>query len=383
MLSPGWTNWPAINDKLTSRLTEGSPYLEKYPELADYPDTAPEDMTGLKLVRNIFYYTKEGTEWLRGEQGAGWGGDGCQLLYSMRMRPEHFEKNEWDANTIYLEEGLEPRIKFSFYPDGTDLLTWSEWQEMGVDQTSILDDPLFVDAANGDYRLRPDSPALKLGFKPIPVDEIGPYEDELRASWPVVEAPGASALGDFTTKEYYEPPHLKPLPAGDELTPRSGIGNFIAKAKEGPVTVAYFGGGIHSAAGWRKQVIDWLGEQYGEVDELDASTCDCVRGSGWSVYRFDHDVLQRKPDLVLIDFTSDDMASGPQAAQPNIEGMIRQARAADPELDIIILHAFRIGMETSYAKGLLPAIVSGYERIAEHHPRPLTVTHGTGAAICQ
>ena len=33
-----------------------------------------------------------------------------------------------------------------------------------------------------------DSPALALGFKPIPVDKIGPYQDDLRASWPIVEA---------------------------------------------------------------------------------------------------------------------------------------------------------------------------------------------------
>ena len=40
-------------------------------------------------------------------------------------------------------------------------------------------------------RLKPDSPAFALGFKPIPVEKIGPYQDESRASWPIVEAPGA------------------------------------------------------------------------------------------------------------------------------------------------------------------------------------------------
>ena len=35
-------------------------------------------------------------------------------------------------------------------------------------------DPLFVDVENGDYRLRPESPAFSLGFQPIPVEKIGP-----------------------------------------------------------------------------------------------------------------------------------------------------------------------------------------------------------------
>ena len=68
---------------------------------------------------------------------------------------------------------------------------WEAWQALGMDTHSLVADPLFVDAANRDYRLRPDSPALKLGFKPIPIEKIGPYQDDLRASWPIVEAEGA------------------------------------------------------------------------------------------------------------------------------------------------------------------------------------------------
>lgn len=35
------------------------------------------------------------------------------------------------------------------------------------------------------FQLSDDAPILKLGFKPIPEEKIGLYEDELRASWPV------------------------------------------------------------------------------------------------------------------------------------------------------------------------------------------------------
>ena len=44
---------------------------------------------------------------------------------------------------------------------------------------------LFVDEAGGNFALRPESPAFAIGFEAIPVDEIGLYRDELRASWPV------------------------------------------------------------------------------------------------------------------------------------------------------------------------------------------------------
>ncbi len=68
---------------------------------------------------------------------------------------------------------------------------WQSWQMAGGDRHSVIADPKFINAANDDYRLAPDSPALALGFKPIPVEKIGPYESADRATWPIVEAEGA------------------------------------------------------------------------------------------------------------------------------------------------------------------------------------------------
>jgi hypothetical protein len=42
---------------------------------------------------------------------------------------------------------------------------------------SMMADPLFVDADNMDYRLKPESPALKLGFHPIDIGAIGLQPD--------------------------------------------------------------------------------------------------------------------------------------------------------------------------------------------------------------
>jgi len=48
------------------------------------------------------------------------------------------------------------------------------------------EDPGFVDPARGDFRLRPGaSISARIGFRPIPADEIGLYAHPYRASWPV------------------------------------------------------------------------------------------------------------------------------------------------------------------------------------------------------
>jgi hypothetical protein len=49
----------------------------------------------------------------------------------------------------------------------------------------LNEDPHFVDAGRLDFRLQDDSPAFALGFKRLPIEQIGLYQDVNRASWPV------------------------------------------------------------------------------------------------------------------------------------------------------------------------------------------------------
>ena len=75
---------------------------------------------------------------------------------------------ESDYNLIY-----HPKIKNLKITGLEGINTFNEWQNSGFDTHSIIADPLFVDPENDDYTLKSESPAIKLGFKPIDLSGVG------------------------------------------------------------------------------------------------------------------------------------------------------------------------------------------------------------------
>jgi hypothetical protein len=58
----------------------------------------------------------------------------------------------------------------------------AEWQALGYDQHSVVADPLCADMKKRDFTLAKDSPAFKLGFKPIDLSDVGPRPKDKRGT---------------------------------------------------------------------------------------------------------------------------------------------------------------------------------------------------------
>lgn len=61
-------------------------------------------------------------------------------------------------------------------------LNFSAWEDVFGDAGSAVADPLFADAAGGNFTLLPGSPALALGFTPIDMSTVGPRAPFRRAA---------------------------------------------------------------------------------------------------------------------------------------------------------------------------------------------------------
>ena len=120
----------------------------------------------------------------------------------------------------------------------------AQWQARTNEAGSIIADPLFVDAEHRDFRLRPGSPALKIGFKPFDFSKAGVYGD---AAW-IAKAKNVS----------YPPlelaPEAPPVPINDTFErdtagqpPKGGVETHVEnKGDSIVVTDETAAGGKHS-----------------------------------------------------------------------------------------------------------------------------------------
>ena len=115
-------------------------------------------MTGATIKRNIFYATSADCTFI-------------DELPTRNDRPTEDRRGRKLARAR--QAATDQNIYFCTDNPGLGDEMLLKQQGDGVDLHSLAVDPLFMDAANGDFRFRPDSPASKLGIREIDVTKIG------------------------------------------------------------------------------------------------------------------------------------------------------------------------------------------------------------------
>jgi len=155
------------------------------------------------------------------------------------------------------------------------------------------------------------------------------------------------------------------------VVPRNGLGNVLAKLDAGKdVTVAYFGGSITAANGWRSKTTAWLKEAWPQATIHEVHAAIGGTPSMLGAFRLQHDVLDHKPDLVFVEFSVNDGSTQNETIYRAMEGIVRQIWTADPTIDICYVYTFRVGYENQLRDGLCPHAPSAHEVVANHYGIP-------------
>jgi hypothetical protein len=115
-----------------------------------FRDGPGEKIDGTVIERNIFYNS-----------------NGAAVFYTFAVGPQQVAKSKIEHNLYYcggVEETATPKFLQTL-------------RAQGVAKTDVYADPMFVDLKPGDFRLKPESPALKMGIKQIDLKGVGLTSD--------------------------------------------------------------------------------------------------------------------------------------------------------------------------------------------------------------
>jgi len=139
------------------------PYSEKYPELLTLQDDEPAVPKYNRIVRNISL----GGRWLD--------------LYDGLDFETVTVKDNFIADPVLCKWQKRGAENFTTYDFGNEEMT----KILESNGNIVADtEPGFIDPEHSNFRLKDDSPALKLGFKQIPIEKIGLFADEYRRNIP-------------------------------------------------------------------------------------------------------------------------------------------------------------------------------------------------------
>jgi sialidase-1 len=158
------------------------------------------------------------------------------------------------------------------------------------------------------------------------------------------------------------------------MSPRGGLDNFYnACLNRHRATVAFLGGSITHNPGWRDKTCAWLRERYPATEFRFIAAGIPSLGSLPHAFRLQQDLLDSGAiDLLFVEAAVNDRVNGTDSITQvrSLEGIVRHARAVNPDMDIVMM-AFADPAKTGdYDKGLVPAEIANQEMISAHYVLP-------------
>jgi len=158
-----------------------------------------------------------------------------------------------------------------------------------------------------------------------------------------------------------------------EIRARGGIPNLLRKARAADgreIRVAYLGGSITAAPGWRVKSIEDFQKRFPDVKWKEIHAAIGGTGSDLGVFRLQQDALAHQPDLLFVEFAVNDGGTAPGQIHQSMEGIVRQTWTANRETDIIFVYTVSQPFLADLMAGKCSRTVLAMEEVADHYAIP-------------
>lgn len=140
--------------------------------------------------------------------------------------------------------------------------------------------------------------------------------------------------------------------------------SYARFAAGGPARVVFMGGSVTTRQ-WRNPLMEDLTDRFPQTQFDFVMAGIGGTDANLGAFRLPEQVFGRgKVDLFFLEFAVN--GGGVRA----MEGIVRQAKRLNPDIDIVILYFASTGHCASYTKGQIPGIVQEHEKVAEHYGIP-------------
>jgi hypothetical protein len=141
--------------------------------------------------------------------------------------------------------------------------------------------------------------------------------------------------------------------------PVRSLGRVFDKLKAGKeTTIAYFGGSITAAAGYRVKTFNWFKKTFPQAPLKEVNAAIGGTGSDLGVFRCGVDVIARRPDLVFVEFNINDGSPTNEFRKATMEGIVRQLWASESKPEIVFLYT--TSRTLNHPRGSHPAVARHY-----------------------
>lgn len=178
---------------------------------------------------------------------------------------------------------------------------------------------------------------------------------------------------EATQESRAQEPTGENLPEGrDYFVLRGGLDNCrISFEREKKGRVVFMGGSITNMNGWRQMVCQDLQRRFPDTKFDFVNAGIPSTGSVPGAFRLLRDVFGKGPvDLLFEEAGVNDATNRPgNRAQwrRGMEGIVRQARTVNPNLDIVVMHFVDPGKMAAYNRGETPDVIEVHEAVAQHY----------------